>query len=171
MCAVSGLSRAIALLVFGAAVAIVVAGCGGGGSRATDENGNAPAANSGFSAYETSMQRLGVSLGTTLGRVGSANRAAEPAQIARNLRTAQRELRATATKLTQITPPEKIKAQHALLTKGVREYADELDGVIARVKRGNPDAVREILTLKGVKDMTRASAAIAKAGYTIVLGG
>ena len=58
---------------------------------------------------------------------------------------------------------------HELLVKGVREYADELNGVIAQVNAGNQrEALGSIFTLKGVRDMSRASKSISKAGFVIV---
>jgi hypothetical protein len=115
------------------------------------------------------MQSLGHSLGSALRTAGTANRNASKAKVVSNLRKSQSELRAAAVKLEKITPPDKIKAQHALLLKGVLLYADELDTVIAHVRgSGGVGALREITGLAGVAEMGKASAAIQKAGYVIV---
>jgi len=43
--------------------------------------------------------------------------------------------------------------------------------MIEQFKKGNRDAAFTVATLKGVKDMTRGTQDISKAGYIIVLGG
>jgi hypothetical protein len=158
------------LLLVGTALALLGAGCGGGGSKSTSSSPAAGAAQNGFSAYEVKMQQLGQTLGRALLDLGSANKTATPAVVVKDLRKAQVQLRSAADKLTAITPPAKIKAQHQLLIKGVREYASELDGVITKYKKGNKQAIYAVADLKGVKDMGRATVAISKAGYVITIG-
>jgi hypothetical protein len=155
--------------MLGAALAIAGAGCGGGGSSSATSSGDL--GEGGFSAYESQMQALGQTLGSALVATGSANRTATDAQVVKNLRKAQTALRSAAAKLDKITPPAKAAAGHKLLEKGVREYADEIDGMIEQFKKGNRDAAFTVATLKGVKDMTRGTQDISKAGYIIVLGG
>ena len=152
------------LVVLGAVVMLVAAGCGGGGGSS-----GSSAANQSFNSYESAMQALGRQLGSAIAASGNKNISASPAVITHNLRQVQVALRAAAGKLERITPPDNVKAQHRLLIKGVREYANELDGVIAQVNKGNSRfALGSIVTLKGVKDMERATKSIAKAGYVIV---
>ena len=55
----------------------------------------------------------------------------------KNLRKAQKALRLAAARLAKITPPAEARAGHELLLKGVREYADEIDGMIAKLKSGH----------------------------------
>jgi hypothetical protein len=159
--------RGFVLLLLGAALAILAAGCGGGGSGSSSSND----ANGGFTPYEVKMQALGNTLASSLLVTGTANRTATNGQIVRNLRKAQTALRTAAAQLAQITPPAAAKPGHELLEKGVREYADEIDGLIAGLKKGNRDAIFAVTSLKGVKDMTRGTHDISKAGYIIVLGG
>jgi len=155
-------------LLLGAALAVAGAGCGGGGSSSSSTNGDGEG---GFTQYETQMQALGTTLAETLISTGTANRTGTDAQIKANLRKNQRALRAAASKLDQITPPPEAAAGHALLKKGVLEYADEINALIAQVDRGNKQAIFRVTALKGVKDMTKGTQAISKAGYIIVLGG
>jgi len=154
------------LAVLGAALAILAAGCGGGGGG----NAGSGDQSQSFTPYETAMQRLGQQLGAAITAAGNKNISATSASIEKNLRKVQVELRSTAAKLQRITPPDKIKADHQLMIHAVREYADELNGVISRVQNGNTGAaLNSILSLKGLKDMQRASQAITKAGYVIVV--
>src|SRR5438270_10695622 len=115
------------LVVLGAVVMLVAAGCGGGGGSS-----GSSAANQSFNSYESAMQALGRQLGSAIAASGNKNISASPAVITHNLRQVQVALRAAAGKLERITPPDNVKAQHRLLIKGVREYANELDGVIAQ---------------------------------------
>jgi hypothetical protein len=158
--------RASALLL-AAALAFLAAGCGGGGGSSGGSSSNSKP----FSTYETSMQALGARLSQSIRLSGLANRNASKAKVATNLRHVQVELRAAATELAKITPPANVRAAHRELIRGVREYADELSGVIANVEAKGPRrALPAIVTLKGIRDMATASQKIAKAGYIITVG-
>src|SRR2546428_10440078 len=111
--------RVFALPLAGPAIAVLGAGCGGGGGTSTTASPTAEG-ESGFSPYEVQMQQLGQTLGRTLQDLGTTNKTAQPAVVVKDLRQAQKELRSAAAKLTAITPPPKIKAQHQLLIRGVR---------------------------------------------------
>jgi hypothetical protein len=151
------------LLLLAATLALLAAGCGGGGA-----SNSASSPSQSFSSYETAMQQLGQSLGSAIRTAGNANINASAGTIADNLTKVQRLLRGAAVKLEKITPPDKVTAAHRLLITGVREYATELGGVITQLKHGNKAALGSVLTLKGIKDMQRASQSIQKAGYVIV---
>jgi hypothetical protein len=157
--------RGLVLLFLGAALAVIAAGCGGGGSSSSND------ASGGFTPYEVQMQALGNSLASSLLVTGTANRTATDKQIVKNLRKAQKALRVAAAKLKRITPPPTARTGHELLEKGVTEYADEIDGLIAGLKKGDRQAIFNVTALKGVKDMTQGTHDISKAGYIIVLGG
>jgi len=118
------------------------------------------------------MKQLGAQVGNSIQQIGNlivVNRTvAKKPQVVRQLRRLQVVLRNAAAKLAGITPPAKIRKQHELLARGVREYAQELTRVIARVQAGNAArALSLIATLKGIKDMTAASHAIKNAGFDI----
>jgi hypothetical protein len=123
-------------------------------------------------AYEVKMQVLGDRLSRALAKTGRdiALPGSHTALIERDLRVAQRQIRAAAASLEQITPPARIKAEHENLIKAVNEFADELTGVIAGVEAKNGAPLTAVIPgLKGVKDMARASDAITKAGYAIIV--
>jgi hypothetical protein len=123
------------------------------------------------------MQALGSSLGASLRLAGEIELASAGTSSARSrdanaLENAQLALRSTAVALTRIVPPPGVRSDHALLIKGVLEYADELDGVIAALQAGGPPNVvlPRMLRFKGVFDMQRASIALERRGYSIVAG-
>jgi hypothetical protein len=157
------------VLLVAAALVLGATGCGGG-DKSSEPPAGSPTVSTGFTPYELQMQRLGQQLGAALMSLGAANKTAEAPVILRDLRQAQKELRTAAGKLSKITPPAKIKAQHQLLIKGVRDYANEIDTVIAKFKSGSREAVFSVGSLNGVKEMQKASVAISKAGYVIALG-
>jgi hypothetical protein len=158
--------RTVATLFLAVAVVGVGSGCGGGSHTNANSNLNA-----GLTPYEKAMLRLGSTLNATLTSVGAADRTATgPKPIERNLAKSQVELRAAAAKLEKIVPPAKIKADHERLIKGVLDYANELNAVIANLKKGGgPKALGVIPNLKGLREMALATGAITKAGYIITI--
>jgi hypothetical protein len=181
--------RGFVLLVLVAVVGVIATACGGGSSTSGSQTSQPsqtsqapqpaqpaqpvqPSQRTSFSSYEIAMQVLGDRLASALATTGRAIAAPNPrpAVIEQDLLTAQRQLRGAAVTLEKITPPAKIKALHELLIRSVREFADELDNVIAGVNKKNGAPVVSVIpALKGVKDMQRASDAILKAGYVIVV--
>jgi hypothetical protein len=173
-----------------ALVALIASGCGGSAAPATTSTAPATAsaappsttstpavALSPKQRYEHAMQALGSSLGASLRLAGEIELASAGTKSARSrdanaLENAQVALRSAAIALTRIDPPPAVRSDHALLIKGVLEYADELDGVIAALHAGGrPNVVlQRILRFKGVLDMQRASIALARQGYSIVAG-
>jgi hypothetical protein len=154
------------------AAALAASGCGGAGSPKGTESvrSTSPAAapSDAESAYVVRMRALGASLAAATSLAGARNSASAPAKDAANLVRVQRALRRTAAGLEAITPPGPVRADHALLLKGVREYASELSGVIRRVRSGQVAALHSIPSLRGLHDMKRASDAFLQKGYQIV---
>src|SRR5262249_9091832 len=114
--------------------------------------------------YVNRMKAIGRSLSTSLNSLGSATTAAKAAVA---LTSVQTDLRKAADRIESITPPEPIKAQHAQLAKAVRDSADELDPVIAKLKAGTIAALQTVPTLRGLQEIQTASTAIASKGYKI----
>jgi hypothetical protein len=178
--AVTGAKNGFMLMMLAGTLAAVASGCGGGSSAAqtratstTPPHRSRPAKRQPLSPYEARMQVLGKTVARELAIAGRAVGAptAKRTTIEQVLLTAQTELRTAANDLAKIKPPARVEAQHRRLIKAVREFADELTGVIAGVKAGNGAPVyAQIPQLKGLKDMQRASDAITKAGYSIVAG-
>jgi hypothetical protein len=103
----------------------------------------------------------------------SINGLTSEATAAKTVAKLQSHLRSTAESLAALTPPAPIKAQHAQLVKAVRDLADELDTVIARLKGGKLDAAAVFATIVGLKSVAEiqsASTAIANRGYSIGSG-
>jgi hypothetical protein len=187
--------RACAFCLVTLGTAALAAGCGGGAmtpsaatapstattaasaptTKTKTTTATAPAAvrpSGATHAYELRMQRLGVKLGGSIQAIGDLmvvnHSVASKPQVVRDLRRLQIVLRSAASELTRIRPPAKVRDQHELLARGVREYAQELTGVIARVQSGDTaKALSLIPRLKGIRDMTTASHAIKKAGLNI----
>jgi hypothetical protein len=169
---------------------LLASGCGGGKSPAATDGsagsttGSTPPAASASHVpltskrqYEHAMQVLGSSLETSLRLAGEVELAEAGKKSANSadasaLESARRALRSAAVGLKRIVPPGQIRDAHALLIKGVLEYATELGRVISQLHAGGAPVVvlQTILRLKGVLDMQRASIQLAKRGYSIVAG-
>ena len=162
--------RLLAVPAFGAAIALLVAGCGGGGTTTGTEGTTTTTATTTTSSgitkaeYVREMKVIGQSLSTSLNTLGAATTAAKAATA---LAKVQTDLRSAGDKLEAITPPDPIKTQHAQLVKAVRDFADELDPVITQLKAGKMTALQTVPTLKGLTEIQTASTAISNRGYKI----
>jgi hypothetical protein len=177
-----------------AGVVAALAGCGGGsggGSTSTSAAQTAgpstattpkqratttaprikPATGPGARQYERKMQVLGDQLSTFFTKIGNADAKAGRKQVVVNLRRVQVRLRRAGVELGEITPPPTVAAAHRQLIAAVREYADELSGIIADVKGGDRAALAKISQLRGVVAMGKATQAIVGAGYDILGNG
>jgi hypothetical protein len=175
----AGGAKRLAALVLAALLLLIAAGCGGGGksnangttegtttattatTATTTKAAGEPLAKA---AYVTRMKAIGRSLSSSLNSLGSATTAAKAAVA---LTSVQTDLRRAADRIESITPPQSIEAQHAQLAKAVRDFADELDPVIAKLKNGSITALQTVPTLKGLQEIQTASTAIANKGYKI----
>ena len=171
----AGGAKRLAVLPAAAALLLLAAGCGGGGksnANGTTKGSTTKAATTTGaaatplpkSAYVNKMKAIGQSLSTSLNSLGSATTAAKAAVA---LTSVQTDLRKAAERIESITPPEPIKKQHEQLAKAVRDFADELDPVIAKLKAGTMTALQTVPTLKGLQEIQTASTAIANKGYKI----
>lgn len=170
----AGAKRLFAAVPLGAAL-LLAAGCGGGGggsttsaagtttvaAATTTEASTTPLAKT---EYVSRMKVIGTSLSTSLNSLGSATTASKAATA---LSAVQSDLRAAADKIESLTPPDAIKKQHAQLVKAVRDFADELQPVITKLKGGSITALATVPTLKGLQEIQTASTAIANKGYKI----
>jgi hypothetical protein len=176
----AGGAKRLAALALTAALLVLAAGCGGGSkssngttTEATTEATTTKAAATTTAAaatplpkaaYVNKMKAIGRSLSTSLNSLGSATTAAKAAVA---LAAVQTDLRKAADRIDAITPPAPIKTEHAQLEKAVRDFADELDPVITKLKNGTIAALQTVPTLKGLQEIQTASTAIASKGYKI----
>jgi hypothetical protein len=171
----AGGAKRVAALALTAALLLFAAGCGGSkssnGTTTAETTTEAAAATTEATAtplpkaaYVNQMKAIGRSLSTSLNSLGSATTAAKAAVA---LAAVQTDLRKAADRIEAITPPEPIKTQHAQLAKAVRDFAEELDPVIAKLKKGTVSALQTVPTLKGLQEIQTASTAIASKGYKI----
>jgi hypothetical protein len=137
-------------------LALSTAGCGGGGSKPLSRADYLKQVNS--IAEQPAPSESAIALALT-----------SPSAAATALTNAQAALKTTESKLSAITPPDAIKAQHDQLVKALGELANELPPVIAQLKASDLGALRKATSLKGVVDARAALAALTKAGYKITL--
>jgi hypothetical protein len=142
------------MLVLLGALGLLGAGCGGGG-------GSQPLTKS---EYVKQMTHIGRSLSTSISAVGSPTSASKAVD---GLTKVQSDLRNAEKKLAAMTPPDAVKTAHENLTKAVGDFADELDPIIAKLKKGNLGALSAITNLKAFGEIQSSADAIVKAGYKI----
>ncbi len=147
--------RTIGMLVLVAVVGLLAGGCGGSSS------GSQPLSKP---EYVKQMATIGQSLSGSINSLGTP--ASAPAAVT-GLTKVQSDLRDAQKKLQTITPPDDVKTQHESLTKAVGDFADELDPIIAKLKKGDMTALASITTLKAIGEIQTAADAIVKAGYKI----
>ena len=110
------------------------------------------------------MKAIGKSLSASVSAFGSLTNAADAVKA---LTAAQTALRGAADRIAAITPPDAIKSQHAQLIKGVRDFADELGPIVAKLKKGDMTALSTPGTLKGLAEIQASATAISNKGYKI----
>jgi len=165
-------AKVLRLLAFLAALALLAAGCGKSGGGGTTESAATTEATTtasaapqlGKSEYVAQMQEIGQSLSAALSNFGSATTAATAAVA---LARVQDQLRSAADRLAGINAPGAISVQHGQLVKAVRDFADELGPVIAKLKKGDLTALQAVPTLKGLTEIQSASTAITNKGFAI----
>jgi hypothetical protein len=118
-------------------------------------------------AYAKQLTAIGKNASSSIGSLTAMN-SASSAYVA--LGKVQVALEIAANRLSSIKPPAKIATAHAKLTAAVGELAVELSPIRAKLKTGNLQALGSVLSLKGMKDLLAANAALAKAGYHIAFG-
>jgi hypothetical protein len=137
-------------------VGLVTVGSAGGNSTPLSKAG-----------YTNQLTAIGKNVSSSIGSVAALN-SASSAYLA--LGKAQVALQVAAKKLSSIKPPANVATAHAKLTAAVGELAAELSPVRAKLKAGNLQALASVLSLKGMKDLLAANAALARAGYHIAFG-
>jgi hypothetical protein len=147
--------RTIGMLVLVGAVGLLAGGCGGGGSSSQPLT---------KPEYVKQMATIGKSLSSSINSLGSP---ASASAAVTGLTKVQSDLRDAEKQLEQMTPPDNVKTPHENLTKAVGDFADELDPIIAKLKKGDMTALASITSLKAITEIQSSADAIVKAGYKI----
>lgn len=147
-------TRAIAALLV---LVVVLAGCGGGGGGSKPLKGAAYVHR--VNAIADQLDGIASNLTTAFEDSGS------PATALVSARSA---LRRAARQLAAITPPPEIKRPHQRLVAAVKQLADDVTPLIARLQSGSADGLDPgSFSLKGESEAKAAIAQIVKAGYKI----
>ena len=161
----AGAKLKLAPLAVGVVSAVLLsAGCGGKSPTTTSGTVASSGTALGKTAYVTQMRAIGQSLSNALDTLSSATTAKKAATA---LGLVQGDLRAAAGKLDAISPPAPVASLHAKLAQAVRDFADELTPVIAKLQAGKLNALRSVTTLKGLQEIRVESTAITDKGYRI----
>ena len=149
------MTRVAGLIVLCAMVALAASGCGG-------SSGPHPLSKKDYIA------QLNVLSGQVRSFLDGLRTPAPSARVAAaRLSSLRDRLEAGAAKLDKIVPPKEIEKQHRALVTGVRDLVDELDPLIARIRRGNLPLIATVTSLPGVSKIQAAVVALAQKGYLI----
>ena len=70
-------------------------------------------------------------------------------------------------RLSEITPPAPIRAEHNQLIQGISQLEDELDSLITSLEQGSTTPVTSLGRFPSMRVIGRVTAAISKKGYAI----
>jgi hypothetical protein len=152
------------LTVLLAAVALLAAGCGGGGKSATESN--PPLTKQ---QYQAKLTQIESEIQKQLGGSSTSIDKMTDAQGA-SFVTA---LHTFASRLQAVNPPPAVASLHRQLIQAVNDLADEFPGLLKKL-RGTKDPSAALTTLFGAKAIQEAlklGAEFKKAGYQLNLSG
>jgi hypothetical protein len=139
------------------AVALVAAGCGGGGSRLSKGQ------------YEQRIQKDGQEITAAFKPLNQAPSSLK--QLAGELKVGQDKLRKAASDLDGVKPPKDVEADNSALVKGLRELADDLEGLRNAAAKSDAGAVQAALgklqQSHALADARRATDDMKKKGYKL----
>ena len=145
--------RLLAFVTLATALAVLAAGCGGGGSDRLSK-----------AEYETQVGTIAVDLTEAIQAVGAATTVKGTVKA---LEACQVVFKRAADQMDAISPPEDIADEHEALATAVREFGEQLNPIIGRVARGNRLAVAGVQALPALPKIIRASADIGHKGYDL----
>jgi hypothetical protein len=116
------------------------------------------------SKYVTKMRSAGLDYGGVVDNLARTQTAEAAAILTSQL---QETLRKEVGLMEAIPPLPGVRSEHAALVRAVGDFADELDAVIARLKKGDKAAVGELRSLRGLGEIRTALAAFTSKGYDI----
>ena len=130
-------------LLFLAAAALTLAGCGGGGSSSKPLT---------KAAYQAKITQIAKDVTAGVGSTTNSNEISD-ADVAKFVKV----LRAFADELGPVTPPVAVKDLHVELIATMRQLADEFPGIAGKLKNAK-DASAAIDALFGAKSIQRLAA-------------
>lgn len=148
------MTRLAGLLVV---VALLLAGCGGGGDRLTKEE------------YQSEVQGVGETLGDALGGVDTEGGGID--ELGGQVDELQTALDSAADDLDELTPPEEVEDAHDKLVEGIRGFADELEELGTAAESGDLGAIQafqEVFTTsESVRKIREAADELQDKGYSL----
>jgi hypothetical protein len=154
------------LLVLLAAIALL-AGCGGGGSNTKSSGPSGPPLTK--KAYLTKVQQIAKDITTKFGKSTSDIDKLTDKELNQGVK----EIREFADELQKVSPPAEIADLHRRLIGAFRDLADELPGLVQKMKgiKDQGDAFAVLLGAKAVQESARLQQEFKKKGYALRLNG
>ena len=156
------------LLILLAAVALL-AGCGGGGGGGTTRASGPSGPRLTKGAYLTKVQQIAKDIGNKFGK-STAN---IDKLTDKELKEGVKAIRAFAAELAGVNPPAEITELHRRLIAAFGDLADELPGLIHKIRglKDPADALGVLLSAKAVQESAKLQQEFKKKGYDLNLNG
>jgi hypothetical protein len=147
------------------AVALLVAGCGGG----NDKSGSGGGTQLSKTQYESRIQKDGDDIKNVFQPLNTPPKSLK--DLATKLEAGQKKLRAAADDLDGVKPPSDVAHDNAVLAAGLRKLADQLEPLRKAAAANDANAIRKAVTqLQGsqsLKEAQKATDDMKKKGYKI----
>lgn len=149
-----------AAFLFVAAVALLAAGCGGGGSK-----GKASGPPLTKAQYQMRLQQLSNQIGAQLRQSVSPSNKLKKSDLPK----LQDALRSFAGKVAALNPPAAVKDLHTRLVSAMRGLADDLPGIVEKLDRAKDPsaAIAALFGAKSIQALIRLQQQYKDKGYDI----
>lgn len=167
------------LLATLAAISLVLAVTACGGSKSGAGSGSTTAAATTVAkptgpplskaAYQAKLKSISKDIGSKLQSAGGGSKEATPQDLA----AAKKALGEFADELEKINPPADVAQAHALLVQAMRQFANDIEGIFASVKKAKnaQDAIAALFGAPAVQQLIKVQQQFKAKGYTLNLGG
>lgn len=160
--------RALLILV---AMAALLAGCGGGGSKSGSGGSGKP---SGppltKAAYQAKLQSISKEIGDSIGSSASKEKIAK-----KEVDKLVGAFHTFADRLREVNPPAAVKGLHAQLIQAMDDLGDEFPDIAKKLNsapKNDPSAaITALFGAHGVQELIKVGNGFKKAGYNINLNG
>jgi hypothetical protein len=162
-----------ALIVLLGIVALLAAGCGGGGSSSGTTSGRATATTApatpplSKAAYQAALKRISTEIGNRIGKASSSGKI--PKADVDKLATA---FHTVADRLAELNPPAALKQLHARLIKAVDDLGNEFPRIASSLSKSGKDPTAAFTALLGahaIQELIKIGEDLEKQGYDLDL--
>jgi len=157
------------LVVFFAALGLLVAGCGGGGSGSKGTTTITPTGPPlTKAAYQAKLRQIAVQISSEIGKTSASGKSI-PKEDVDKLVKAFHEF---ADRLAQVNPPAAVKQIHADLVKTMNDLGDTFPAIAKQLNSSGKDpsaAINALFGAKAIQELVKVGNDFKKKGYNLDL--